>query len=216
MGNGRRDEELSRDAARTRAEILQVATAEFSRSGLSGARVDEIAALTRTTKRMIYYYFGGKDGLYAAVLEEAYTGIRRAEQKLDLAPLTPVEAMRTIIEFDFDYHVTHPEFGRLVAIENIHHAEHLRTSERQIPINTPVIDLLDGVLARGHDDGSFCRQGVTAIDVHLMVMSWAIFQVTNRPTVEASFGYDMGSPEHRAKNRRMAVDVILSWLRTAD
>ncbi|SDB81035.1 DNA-binding transcriptional regulator, AcrR family [Raineyella antarctica] len=216
MANGRRDEELSRDAVRTRAEILQVATAEFARSGLSGARVDEIAALTRTTKRMIYYYFGGKGGLYAAVLEEAYAGIRRAEQKLDLAALSPVEAMRTIVEFGFDYHAEHPELGRLVSIENIHHAEHLRASERQIPINTPVLAMLDEVLARGWEDGSFRRPGVRSIDVHLMAMSWAIFQVTNRPTIEASFGHDMAAPENRATARRIAVEAILAWLRTTD
>lgn len=211
----RQDEELSRDAVRTKAEILATATSEFARAGLSGARVDEIAALTRTTKRMIYYYFGGKDGLYAAVLEQAYAAVRTAEQELDLAALPPVEAMRRIIEFAFDYHAEHPEFGRLVAIENIHYAEHLRSSQRQIPINTPVLAILDEVLERGRADGSFRRDAET-IGVHLMVMSWAMFQVTNRPSVEASFGYDMAAPENRAMARRMVVDVILTYLRTAD
>ena len=53
------------------ANILEVATREFSDKGLAGARIDEIAAATRTSKRMIYYYFGSKEGLYVAVLEEA-------------------------------------------------------------------------------------------------------------------------------------------------
>ena len=61
-----------RDAERTRAEILEVATHEFAQRGYSGARVDEIADQTSTTKRMIYYYFGGKEQLYIAVLERAY------------------------------------------------------------------------------------------------------------------------------------------------
>ena len=71
--------ERVRDAERTRADLLAVATEVFAESGYSGARVDEIAERTRTTKRMIYYYFGGKEGLYMAVLEQAYRGIREVE-----------------------------------------------------------------------------------------------------------------------------------------
>ena len=121
--------ERQRDPQRTRAEILRVATTEFARVGYSGARVDNITALTRTTKRMIYYYFGGKEQLYVAVLAKAYGDIRAIEQELDLKHLSPVEAMRTLAELTFDYHDKHPEFIRLVADENVHNAEHVRDSE---------------------------------------------------------------------------------------
>ena len=70
------------DPARTMAEILQVATHEFADKGLTGARIDAIAAATRTSKRMIYYYFGSKEGLYIKVLEEAYRHIRAIEADL--------------------------------------------------------------------------------------------------------------------------------------
>lgn len=85
--------ELQRDAERTRAELLAVATEVFAESGYSGARVDEIAERTRTTKRMIYYYFGGKEQLYLAVLENAYRGIRDAEQSC--APTTSTRWWRS-------------------------------------------------------------------------------------------------------------------------
>ncbi len=62
------------------ANILEVATAEFADKGLAGARIDEIAALTHTSKRMIYYYFGSKEGLYLAVLEEAYRRVARSRR----------------------------------------------------------------------------------------------------------------------------------------
>ena len=73
----------------TREEILDVAVREFARHGLAGARVDEIAAQTRTTKRMIYYYFGGKEQLYIAALEQAYATARAAES-MDVDHLDPV------------------------------------------------------------------------------------------------------------------------------
>ena len=62
--------------------ILAAATVEFARKGLGGARVDEIAARSKANKRMIYHYFGSKEQLFTAVLEDAYLGIRSAEQTL--------------------------------------------------------------------------------------------------------------------------------------
>src|SRR3954452_21006580 len=121
-------QDRTRDADRTRAEILEVATHEFADLGYAGARVDDIAAKTRTTKRMIYYYFGGKEGLYLEVLEGAYRRIRALEQELDVEHLEPVAALRRLAEMTFDHHEQHPDFVRLVAIENIHYAKHLSSS----------------------------------------------------------------------------------------
>src|SRR5690242_21444907 len=118
-----------RDAERTRADILAVATAEFADRGYAGGRINEIAEKTSTTKRMIYYYFGGKEGLYLAVLEQAYGHIRALEQQLDVEHLEPVDALRQLAELTFDHHESHQDFVRLVAIENIHYARHLLRSE---------------------------------------------------------------------------------------
>jgi AcrR family transcriptional regulator len=140
-----------RDAARTKAEILDVATQEFSRAGFAGARVDEIAARTRTTKRMIYYYFGGKEQLFTAVLERAYSVIRQAEQELDVEHLDPVAAIRRLAELTFDHHEAHPDFIRLVSIENIHEAEHIAASEELGTIGSPALDVIRRILATGQE-----------------------------------------------------------------
>src|SRR5213080_1741676 len=115
--------ERQHDAERTRGEILEVATSEFAAQGFAGARVDEIAARTRTTKRMIYYYFGSKEQLYIAALERAYATIRSLERTIDVDHLGPVAAVRQLAEVTFDHHEAHPDFIRLVSIENIHNAE---------------------------------------------------------------------------------------------
>src|SRR5664279_2389076 len=107
-----------RDPERTKLEILAVATDEFARLGFAGARVDEIADRTRTTKRMIYYYFGSKEGLYTTALERAYAELRAADSELDLAGLDPQAALRKIVRSTYDYHVSHPSFVRLVSVEN--------------------------------------------------------------------------------------------------
>ena len=152
-----------RDAERTRTEILDEATAEFADRGLAGARVDEIAARTRTTKRMLYYYFGSKQGLYLAVLERAYGGIRALEQQLSVSDLNPARAVRAVAELTFDHHEAHPDFIRLVAIENIHHAEHLRSSPVREGLAGPAVGVLEPILARGRETGMF-RDDVDAFE----------------------------------------------------
>src|SRR5438045_4050712 len=130
------------DPERTKANILEVAATEFGEKGLAGARIDEIAARTRTSKRMIYYYFGSKEGLYLAVLEEAYSAIRRTEAMLDLDRLAPEAALRTLVGSTFDYYHEHPEFVRLVMNENIMDGAHMARSPTIGKLNVTVIDAL--------------------------------------------------------------------------
>jgi AcrR family transcriptional regulator len=203
--------ERRRDKDRTRGEILDVAAAEFAERGYNGARVDEIAARTRTTKRMIYYYFGGKKQLYMAVLERAYSRIRAAEQAVEVDHLDPVTAIRRIAEITFDHHEAHPEFIRLVSIENIHHADHLAEITRLTDLSMPVVHLLDGILKRGRDTGVF-RADVDAIDVHMMISSYCFFRVANRYTFGTLFGRDLVDLARRDQYRSMLGDMIVRYL----
>ena len=203
-----------RDAARTRAEILDVATKEFARAGLAGARVDEIAALTRTTKRMIYYYFGGKEQLFTAVLERAYSVIRQAEQDLDVEHLDPVAAIRRLAELTFDHHEAHPDFIRLVSIENIHEAEHIAASEQLGRIGSPALEVIRRILESGRKSGLFTAD-VDAVDLHAMISSFCFFRVANRHTFGALFGRDLTAPDQREHYRAMLGDMVIAYL-TAD
>ena len=189
-----------------------MAEAVFAEVGYSGARVDDIAARTSTTKRMIYYYYGSKEELYVAVLERAYRGIRGAERAMDLAGLAPLDAVRRLAELTFDHHHAHPGFIRLVAIENIHHGQHLRKVESLRELGTPAASLLDELLDQGRRDGVF-RDGVEAVDVHMLISAYCVFQIANNHTFGFLFDYDMGSTEVRARNRGILGDVVVSWLR---
>jgi len=200
-----------RDPERTREEILDVALAEFARNGYAGARVDEIAARTRTTKRMLYYYFTSKEQLYIAVLERAYSTARDAERQLDVDYLDPVSAIRTLAELTFDHHESHQDFISLVAIENIHRAEFISRSPALAELNTPAVAVTAGILERGRAAGVFHRD-VEAIDVHMMISAFCFFRVSNRHTFGALFGVDMLDPARRAKYRKMAGDMVVSYL----
>ncbi len=202
------------DAERTRREILAAARQEFAEHGLSGARIDAIAARMRTNKRMIYYYFGSKEGLYLATLEQVYGDIRSVEHELDLDSLTPSDAVRRIIEFTFDYQETHPDFIRLVSIENIHNGRHLAQSERLRSLNMSVIQRLDGILQRGRREGVF-RSDIDPVDLHMLISAFCFFRVANRHTFGALFGCDLTAPELRKKHKRMIGDAIVGLLESA-
>ncbi|QEW01301.1 TetR/AcrR family transcriptional regulator [Microbacterium caowuchunii] len=204
-----------RDAERTRAELLEIATRTFAESGYSGTRVDEIAARTRTTKRMIYYYFGGKEGLYLAVLENAYRSIRDAEQALHVGDLPPVEAVRRIAELTYDHHLEHTDFIRLVSIENIHRGDFIRKIESLRTLNAPALGVLDVALTSGRAEGTF-RSDVDALDVHLLISSYCFFQVANQYTFGYLFDRDLLDPARRDHLRRMIGDIVVAWLTDTD
>ena len=202
-----------RDAAKTRNQILQIAAKEFADQGYAGARVDQIAARTRTTKRMIYYYFGGKEQLYIAVLEQAYAGIRRAEQQIDVEHLDPTSAIRRLAQLTFNHHESNPDFIRLVSIENIHRAEHLARSEHLTNFNTPAIELITRILDRGRTSGAFTRD-VDAVDLHMMISAFCVFRVANRHTFGAIFDRDLTSPALHDHYREMLADMVVGYLTT--
>lgn len=200
-----------RDAERTRNELIDAATDEFARLGYAGARVDEIAARTRITKRMIYYYFGGKEGLYLAVLERAYAGIREYERQLDVGNVAPTDALRRLVELTFDYQQQHPKFNRLVMSENINGAEHLAKSSAARPANTSAVDLLEKILTAGQATGEFVSD-VTALELHLMISALCFFRVSNRPTIRAIFDYDMCAADTVDRQRRLIADMVVKSL----
>lgn len=192
----------------TKQDIIDVAMREFAQNGLSGARVDEIAAKTGSSKRMIYYYFGDKDGLYLAVLEEAYRRVRTTEAQLDLEHLRPADALRRLVEFTFDHHHSNEAFIRLVMIENIHHGDYLARSKTIQDLNVSAIGELERVYQRGLRDGIF-RKGLTAIDLHWQISALCFFNVSNRATFSQIFRVDLSSKKALAALRAQVVEMVL-------
>ena len=208
--NGRR--QRVNDPEGTKRNIVEVATREFAQKGYGGARVDAIAAKTRTSKRMIYYYFGSKEGLYLAVLEEAYSGIRRAEATLDLEKLPPEAALSTIVGFTFDYYNKHPEFVRLVMNENIMDGAHMARSKTISKLNVTVIDAMRRIVSRGQKARLF-RRDIDPIELHMSISALGIFNVANRATFSTIFKRDMTTPRALAKRREEVVEIVLRHVR---
>ncbi len=201
----------SQDPEGVRQNIVEIATEEFALSGLSGARIDEIAARTRTSKRMIYYYFVDKEGLYLAALENAYRLVREGESKLDVEDLEPMEALKRIVEFTFDHHHRHEDFIRMVMIENIHHGEYLEKSRAIRGLNVGAINTIEAVYARGVKDGLF-REGLDPIELHWQISALCFFNVSNRATFGKIFARDLGTSKAQKSLRKAVVDMITHYV----
>jgi len=200
------------DPERTMANILEVATAEFADKGLSGARIDEIAAATRTSKRMIYYYFGSKEGLYVAVLEAAYSRIRRIESELHLEDLRPEDALRKLVGFTFDYQLENPDFIRLVMTENINRGEFIAQSKTIQQLNIPAIDAVRQVYERGVKARVF-RNDIDAVDLHMSISALCFFNVANRHTFSLIFKRDLESPRAISARRDSIIEMVVRFVR---
>ena len=194
-----------------RANIVKAAIDEFASRGFKGASMDAIAARTHTTRALINYYFGSKEKLYLVVLENVYAEIRQAESFLDLDHMEPAQAIRSIVEFTYNYYIAHEGFVRLVVAENQAEGRHLKKSQAMRSLNRPIIDRLARVIERGQREGSF-RTDVDPIDIHMAIAALGMFNVTNRYTFGAIFQRDMGRKGDLSRRRQMVADIVLSYL----
>lgn len=196
-----------------RADILAVATREFSEKGLSGARIDEIAEKTRASKRMIYYYFNDKETLYLHTLEAAYQKVRLQEAELDLDHLAPLEALSRLVRFTFCHHAKNPDFIRLVMIENIHHGRFIAQSALIQSLNAGVIDVLTNVYVRGVEAGCF-REGLDPRELHWLISALSFFNVSNQHTFSRIFDWNQAAPENQSKLEDHVTEMVLRYVVT--
>lgn len=197
----------------TRERILAAATAEFAQHGFGGARVDRIAARAEANKRMLYYYFGSKDELFLAVLEEAYAHIRSAEHDLDLEHADPREALKRLVEFTWNYYLEHPEFMALLATENLHKGSHVHRSRRVRKLHSPLVDTLRDILRRGQRQGLF-RRGVDPVQLYISIAGEGYFYLSNRYTLSRIFGRDLMAPSELDGRARHITDMVLHAVRS--
>lgn len=198
----------TRDAEATKARILSAAKKEFAKNGLGGARVDEIADKARANKRMIYHYFGSKEGLFQTVLENAYVDIRTAEQKLNLDHLDPREALERLIRFTWEYYLKNPEFITLVNSENLHRAKHLKKSEVVKVYSRRFVSMVKAILDRGAAAGVF-REGVDPVQLNITIAAIGYYYLTNRFTGSIVFERDLMAKESLEERLSFNIDTIM-------
>lgn len=207
----RKADALGRDSAATRQRILEAACKEFAQFGYSGGRMDRIAKSARSNVQMIYRYFGGKDQLYLAILEDTYSRIRAREQELDLAHCTPIEGMRKLIEFTFDYLLQNPDFVKTIRNENVVGGEFARRSTVVPSTTYPLLEALASLLKQGKASGAF-KVTVDPMQLYITILGLCMTHLSNRDTLSVMFQRSLQAPDWLAERRKHACDVILSYL----
>ena len=208
MAQATAQERRKRNSTATRAELIAVATEEFAEKGLAGARVEEIAARTATSKHMIYYHFGSKDGLYSAVLEQAYQEFRVAEGAVDYDGLPVLEALTALVGATFDIHASHPAIVRIIMAENINLGQHISLidsfDQRELAVDT-----MRRILDRGAAEGTL-KSGLDPLQVHLTVSALCFHYIANVHTFGRVFEIDAHSPEQMSARRDEVIATVLS------
>jgi AcrR family transcriptional regulator len=200
-----------RDADRSQKDILDAALAEFAEHGLGGARMDRIAQRAAVNKRLIYYYFENKESLFLSVLERAYEGIRGEEQQLNLTQVEPVEAVRRLIAFTWNYYIEHPEFLTLLNSENLHRARHLKQSTKISAMHSPLVQTLADVLDRGHRSGLF-RAGVDPVQLYISIAGLSYFYLGNNYTLSTIFNRPLLGAKAKVERLSHMTDLVLGYL----
>lgn len=200
-----------RDREATRARILKAATAEFARHGFAGARGERIAQRARSSERMLYYYFGSKEGLFRAALESVYGALRDAESGLRIDELPAAEALDAFCRFVWRYYVQHPEFISLVNTENLHQARHLRKSPRLQELVSPVVGMLAGLLARGERERVF-RAGIDPVELYLAIASLGYFMLSNQHTLSAVLGRELREPRNLERHWQESAEIVRRYV----
>ena len=204
--------QAQRDADGTRSRILAAASAEFARKGFAGARVDAIARASGANKRMIYYYFTSKDGLYTAVLERAYRDMRDSEMALALDHLEPLDGIRKLAEFKFDYYVENPMTIALLNGENMLDALYLKGSDRLRDMHAALVLTIGRLLKRGVRKGAM-RRGVDPLHLYISISALSYFYFSNAATLSTAFGRKLATAGENKLRRKHVVEVILAYLK---
>lgn len=199
----------------TRAEIFEAAMDEFAEHGLVGGRVETIVQRTNTSKRMIYYYYGSKGALYQRILRHAYRTIRQREIDTVAVVQDPVATLRALVEATLDHFEHNVRSARVIAFENLQcNAENLKSDPELRDINASALQTLEDILAAGQDQGVF-RSGPeapTAVGVHQLISSLALFRIYNRESFRHLFDRDMLGKVEKSAIHRLVDEAVLGYV----
>jgi TetR/AcrR family transcriptional regulator len=201
-----------RNADITRAKILQAAISEFGERGFAAASTDDMAERCGVNKRMIYYYYGSKEGLYLAALESVFENLVTREREIKIEDLDPAVAIETIINLKIDYYLQNPHFVSFLSMENLYKARHLRKSKKLALFRATLTELITRILNRGQHSGQF-RTDIEPVDFYVSMCALCIMYFSNQHTLGVIFEREMMTRANLERRRRTVIDFVLGYLR---
>ncbi len=188
----------------SRAAILQAATREFAEHGIAGARTDAIAREARVNKALIYYYFKDKETLYAAVLDNAFSGLKSTVFEVLDSDFPPREKMLAYVGAYFDFIASNQLYPRLMQREMMR-AREGKSDHFEKMVKTyiqPIFMRVNQVLQEGIARGDF--RPVKPEHFVPSIVAMIVFYFSSAPMMQRIVGFNPLSP-HRVAERRAAV-----------
>ena len=202
-----------KSAETTRDSLLMAAIKVFAKHGFDGGSIDQISRAANSHDRMIYYYFGNKESLFVAALEEIYRRFNVAEAALKLDLDQPKLALEQVVRFVLHYYKKHPEFVTLLNSENLHRGKHIARSSKAQEFSSPAISVVDDVLRRGISQGIF-RSTIASRDLYMMIVALGYFYQSNRFTLSAFLGENLETPEIFEQWETFVIEAVLRTVST--
>lgn len=196
----------------TKEVILAAAETVFAKSGYHGASTGDIAKQAKCYESLIYYHFGNKDSLFAAVLENAYRKLVTAERAIEVDYSDPKGALAEVVLFMWRYYQSHPELIILLNTENSLKGKHVKHSSALEQFLPNAIRVLRSVVEAGVQRDVF-RSDVDVDDLYITVMGLGYFYLSNRYTLTAFFGKDLMEVAERERWERTMVETVFNAVR---
>jgi len=201
----------TRNPDRTRKRLLVAATRQFSQRGYDGVSVDDIVESARVNKRMVYHYYGNKEGLYSEVLRDVFQRLSDLEIKAVEASPAPGEAITQILKSYFAFLDENPEFVALLSWENLNGGRFIKKHPDLLNKN-PVLRLLDKSVKQGIDQGVF-EKGIKVKHLLINLISLCFVYHANRYTLSQSVGLDLQSRRVQEEGLAHAIHLVMNGLR---
>jgi TetR/AcrR family transcriptional regulator len=198
-------------AGTTRQRILDVATREFAAKGYDGARIDDIMRLSKVSKNLIYHYFGSKEKLFIAVLEQAYQGMHEYQMTWPLDVVSPVDGIRKLVRSTFKYWRDSPEFIGLLNSENFHKGRHLRKSKLTKAGYSGLLGNIANLLEEGARSGDF-RSDVDPVELYISISALAYHYLSNRYTLSYLLDRKLSTADEMKARVLHIEDLTLGYL----
>ncbi len=193
-----------------RARLLDSALFLFAERGYSGVAVDEIVRRAEVNKRMVYHYFGSKEGIYGEVLRVVFERLEQIEEAIFLreeAAEDPEAAMRETVFAYFSFLQQNPSFVRLLLWENLNEGRHLRMLERPVT-KSHMLAHLTRLLKAGAAAGRF-RKGLEPRSVLASLIGLCLIYFSNRHTLSTTLGIDLASKKFLRGAAAHSCEILL-------
>ncbi len=204
-----------RERGDVRARLLTEAVRLFAARGFDGVSVDEIVAAAGVNKRMVYHYFGSKEGIYRAALGFVFEDLGQLETGVIhsyVGRSDPEGGMRKLVAVYFSFLEGHPEFVRMLLWENLGEGRHLAEMEKGMS-KSPILGYLETLLREGVEAGVF-RPGLDARLVLTSLIGLSLIYFSNRFTLSRSVGIDFRKPANLRRAMVHVTGMFLSGLRS--